>query len=206
MLHAVLFLIRAGQLVLLDHLIEVVLHRRTGHKNGSPRQGCKDRFLHLQGALDIDATHPGRRGQDVRQPILETVADLDPQFPVIPGDDDQHAVVSLGLAESPRFGHAQRERLNRLPFQGRHGKYDDLVRRRVFVRLQEVRQPPFGFVCEETRQVHDATRERRYGLPNGRLQGAQARQGQQPEQGRPERIGPKGGPTPPAGRSGAVSG
>ena len=65
--------------------------------------------------------------RDIGDGALQTVANLDPEVPVVLCNDQERAVVDLLAADFPGFRHPKRELLDRLTVRGRHDQHRDLA-------------------------------------------------------------------------------
>ena len=136
---------------------------------------------------DLLADDPRRR--DVGQHSLEPVADLDPDLPVVLGDDEQHAVVLPLAADLPLLRDTQRVGLDRFRLRGRHDEHHQLVRRAGFPvgelgfeRRDLRRRQGLRLVGDVRRQRRDRQQAVRARLPGLRAKACRGNREQAPEQ------------------------
>ncbi len=99
-------------------------------------------------------------GEQIGQPPLQSVADLDADLPLVAGDEQQGAVVLPLLADSPGFRHLQGIAFHRLPLQGRDGQHDDLGRIALLETAEELLQFLLRRRGEDVGAVVDVTARR----------------------------------------------
>src|SRR5690606_9195060 len=92
---------------------------------------------------------------------FEAKADLDAKLSVVAGDEQKHPVVAVFLPEAPAVEQPVRHLLDAPSFQRRDREDDDLVRRRLLVPAELLRERGFEVRREQLGPVHHPPRQRK---------------------------------------------